>query len=215
MYTETSSCTPANGCPQNQGSLPGGCGALAFPFVAMQQQDPPRYDQREALQQGTLFPGLDLPFHKELRSRFPAANNALSELMALDFAIDELGLYLVTHADDQEVLNLYWKYIALAREGRARYQEQYGPLTQTTVTEGGYAYYLKDGTLHLKRSGTETGSVIAAWYDGSGKLLGMRILNQQELDIPVPGAAKTVKIFAAAKGSYAPLCKAIELRAAG
>ena len=102
MYTETSSCTPANGCPQNQGSLPGGCGALAFPFVAMQQQDPPRYDQREALQQGTLFPGLDLPFHKELRSRFPAANNALSELMALDFAIDELGLYLVTHADDQE-----------------------------------------------------------------------------------------------------------------
>ena len=37
--------------------------------------------------------------------------------MALDFAIDELGLYLVTHADDQEVLNLYWKYIALAKEG--------------------------------------------------------------------------------------------------
>ena len=106
MYTETSSCTPANGCPQNQGSLPGGCGALAFPFVAMQQQDPPRYDQ----------------------------------LMALDFAIDELGLYLVTHADDQEVLNLYWKYIALAKEGRARYQEQYGPLTQTTVTEGGYRW---------------------------------------------------------------------------
>ena len=140
LYTETSSCTPANGCPQNQGSLPGGCGALAFPFVAMQQQDPPRYDQREALQQGTLFPGLDLPFHKELRSRFPAANNALSELMALDFAIDELGLYLVTHADDQEVLNLYWKYIALAKEGRARYQEQYGPLTQTTVTEGGYRW---------------------------------------------------------------------------
>lgn len=114
--------------------------ALAFPFVAMQQQDPPRYDQREALQQGTLFPGLDLPFHKELRSRFPAANSALSELMALDFAIDELGLYLVTHADDKEVLDLYWKYIALAKEGRARYQEQYGPLTQTAVTEGGYKW---------------------------------------------------------------------------
>lgn len=113
--------------PQNQGSLPGGCGALAFPFVAMQQQDPPRYDQREALQQGTLFPGLDLPFHKELRSRFPAANNALSELMALDFAIDELGLYLVTHADDQEVLNLYWKYIALAKEGRAGIRSSTAP----------------------------------------------------------------------------------------
>ena len=30
--------------------------------------------------------------------------------------------------------------IALAKEGRARYQEQYGPLTQTTVTEGGYRW---------------------------------------------------------------------------
>ena len=77
--------------------------------------------------QGTLFPGLDLPFRKELRSRFPQVNEALLELMALDFAIDELGLYLVTHADDKEVLDLYWKYIALAKEGRARYQEQYGP----------------------------------------------------------------------------------------
>ena len=61
---------------------------------------------------------MGLPFHKELRSRFPAANSALSELMALDFAIDELGLYLVTHADDKEVLDLYWKYIALAKDGQ-------------------------------------------------------------------------------------------------
>lgn len=107
------------------------------------------------------------------------------------------------------------QYVLLQRPSRPEtiYSIQISPYI--TVTEGGYAYYLKDGTLHLKRSGTETGSVIAAWYDGSGKLLGMRILNQQELDIPVPGAAKTVKIFAAAKGSYAPLCKAIELRAAG
>ena len=80
---------------------------------------------------------------KELKSRFPAANTALSELMALDFAIDELGLYLVTHAEDQEVLALYWEYIRLAQDGRARYEAQYGPLTQTTVTEGGYRW-LKD-----------------------------------------------------------------------
>ena len=107
------------------------------------------------------------------------------------------------------------QYVLLQRPSRPEtiYSIQISPYI--TVTEGGYAYYLKDGTLHLKRSGTETGSVIAAWYDGSGKLLGMRILNQQGLDIPVPGAVKTVKIFAAAKGSYAPLCKAIELRAAG
>ena len=143
MYTEITNAAAENKCPEGKGQLPGRCAAMAFPFVAMQGQDPKRYDQREALQQGTLFPGLDLPFHKELKSRFPAANTALSELMALDFAIDDLGLYLVTHAEDQEVLALYWEYIRLAQEGRARYEAQYGPLTQTTVTEGGYRW-LKD-----------------------------------------------------------------------
>lgn len=143
MYTEITNAAAENKCLEGKGQLPGRCAAMAFPFVAMQGQDPKRYDQREALQQGTLFPGLDLPFHKELKSRFPAANTALSELMALDFAIDELGLYLVTHAEDQEVLALYWEYIRLAQEGRARYEAQYGPLTQTTVTEGGYRW-LKD-----------------------------------------------------------------------
>ena len=64
--------------------------------------------------------------------------------MALDFAIDELGLYLVTHAQDQEVLQLYWSYIKLANEGREKYEKRYGPLTQTTLTpEDGYAW-LKD-----------------------------------------------------------------------
>lgn len=104
------------------------------------------------------------------------------------------------------------QYVLLQRPSRPEtiYSIQISPYI--TVTEGGYAYYLKDGTLHLKRSGTETGSVIAAWYDGSGKLLGMRILNQQELDIPVPGA-KTVKVFAVAETSYTPLCEATVLLA--
>ena len=153
MYTEITNAAAENKC-RREGQLPGRCAAMAFPFVAMQGQDPKRYDQREALQQGTLFPGLDLPFHKELKSRFPAANTALSELMALDFAIDELGLYLVTHAEDQEVLALYWEYIRLAQEGRARYEAQYGPLTQTTVTEGGYRW-LKDPWPWMKEVRTD------------------------------------------------------------
>ena len=127
MYTEkTPAAAPAcavsaSACGGHSGSLPGSCGAMAFPFIAVQPDNPPRYNNKEALQQGTLFPGLDLPFHRELKSRFPAANTALSELMALDLAIDELGLYLTTHADDEEALQLYWDYIRLGREGRAKY----------------------------------------------------------------------------------------------
>lgn len=127
-------------CSDREGSLPGRCAPLVFPYVPMQNNNPKRYDQRQALQQGTLFPGLDLPFHRDLKSRFPAANSALSELMALDFAIDELGLYLTTHANDQEALELYWSYIRLAKEGRKKYEAAYGPLLQTTITEGSYQW---------------------------------------------------------------------------
>ena len=145
MYSEKSNAAEAqsaaqSACRNADGSLPGKCAALAFPYVAMQQNDPKRYGQKEALQQGTLFPGLNLPFHKELKSRFPAANTPLSELMALDFAIDELGLYLTTHADDEEVLKLYWSYVKLAQEGRKKYQETYGPLLQTDLTPGSYKW---------------------------------------------------------------------------
>ena len=68
-------------CREGTGQLPA-CGALAFPYVAMQGSAPMRYDDQEALRQGTLFPGLDLPFHKELRSRFPQVDGPLLELMA-------------------------------------------------------------------------------------------------------------------------------------
>lgn len=77
----------------------------------------------------------------------------------------------------------------------------------TAVTAGGYAYYLEGKTLYLKPSGTQSGSVIAAWYAEDGKLLGMGFLNGEELTADVSDA-KTVKIFAAANTDYHPLCEA-------
>ena len=127
-------------CAAGCGSLPGYCAPLVFPYVPMQENNPPRYSQQDAMNAGTLFPELNLPFHKVLKSRFPAKNTALSELMALDFAIDELGLYLTTHANDKEVLNLYWAYIKLGREGREKYEEMYGPLLQTDLTPGSFKW---------------------------------------------------------------------------
>lgn len=129
-----------SGCDTRFGSLPGTCASLAFPYIPMQSDNPERYSQQDGLIVGTLFPGLNLPFHTELKTKFPAINSALSELMALDFAIDELGLYLTTHPNDEEVLNLYWAYIKLGREGREKYEEQYGPLLQTDLTPGSFAW---------------------------------------------------------------------------
>lgn len=132
--------TNTNGCGTFAGSLPGVCAPMAFPYIPMQENDPPRYSQNDAMRAGTLFPGLNLPFHKEIRSRFPAENTALSELMALDFAIDELGLYLTTHPNDGEVLELYWSYIRLGQQGREKYEATYGPLLQTDITPGGFKW---------------------------------------------------------------------------
>lgn len=135
---------PAVSCGVDKGSLPGTCAPMAFPYVPMQDNNPVRFSRMEALQTGTLFPGLDLPFKMAIQSKNKLANTALVELMALDFGIQELGLYLVTHADDQEALQLYWSYVKLAEEGRKKYQKMYGPLLQTDLTpEDGYAW-LKD-----------------------------------------------------------------------
>ena len=131
-------------CGSDKGSLPGCCAPLAFPYIPMQEANPVRYSRMEALQTGTLFPGLDLPFKAAIQEKTKLANTALVELMALDFALQELGLYLTTHADDQEVLQLYWSYVKLSQEGREKYQKLYGPLHMTDLTpEDGFAW-LKD-----------------------------------------------------------------------
>lgn len=127
-------------CGAGNGALPAPCAPLAFPYIPMQENNPPRFSNEEALKSGTLFPGLNLPFKAAMASAAPMENTALVELMALDFAVDELGLYLTTHPGDQEVLSLYWSYVKLADEGRKKYREMYGPLFQTDVTEGGYEW---------------------------------------------------------------------------
>ena len=143
VVTPKQAAQPLPECGPMEGSLPGKCASMAFPYIPMQNDNPVRYSQQDALQNGTLFPGLNLPFHAEINARAPAGNPALVELMALDFAIDELGLYLVTHANDVEALNLYWSYIKLANEGRVKYEKMYGRLLQTDMTGNSYTW-IKD-----------------------------------------------------------------------
>ena len=135
---------PEGTCQVTEGMLPGKCAAMAFPFIAMQSEHAERYDSNEALKNGTLFPGLHLPFHAEMQSRFPTVPAALAELMALDFAIDEMGLYLDTHPNDSEALELFNSYIKLAQEGRRKYESMYGPLAKRYVSEDGKYTWIND-----------------------------------------------------------------------
>ena len=126
------------------GALPGKSAGMVFPYVPMQSNSPKVYPQAEGLENGTLFPGLNLPFQKEIKTRLNCSNTALCELMALDFAVAELGLYLDTHKEDQEAFALYQNYVALYREGKEKYEKQYGPLEQSSAARGSSYNWLEN-----------------------------------------------------------------------
>ena len=125
------------------GSLPEAA-PLAFPYVPMQLEDPPKYSSEDALTRGTLFPGLDLPFMNRANKTNPYAGTPLGELMGLDFMIKELNLYLDTHPDDEEAFALLKTVIGLAEEGRERYVRTYGPITVKDLQNCSRYTWLRD-----------------------------------------------------------------------
>ena len=60
----------AASCPDSNGTLPS-CAGLAVPYVPFQQNNPQKYAQTEALSNGTLFPGLNLPFRLAVNGSSP------------------------------------------------------------------------------------------------------------------------------------------------
>ena len=128
-------------CDSGTGALPS-CAPLAVPFVPLQENGS-RYCRKDALAQGTLFPELNLPFHLAVKGS-EVEQTPLSELQALCFVLNELGLYLDTHPEDQEAFALFQRYAALEKEGRSRYEAQYGPLTQTAAAESQHYTWVHD-----------------------------------------------------------------------
>lgn len=53
----------------------------------------------------------------------------LHKIMAYDFGITELALYLDTHSDDERALCLHNRYCKEAKDLKDKYQKVYGPLT--------------------------------------------------------------------------------------
>ena len=124
------------------GSLPGAYAPLALSYVPMQISAAPNYDAEEALARGTLFPGLDLPFMNIVNEKAP--DTPIAELMALDFVIDELELYLDTHPEDTEAFALYQNLLALRKEARERYIRLYGVINQCDQLGQDAYTWLKD-----------------------------------------------------------------------
>ena len=115
---------------------------LASAHVNMQASVTPRYDKDTALQQGTLFPALNLPF-KNILNIHGVVNTPLGELQAISFAVEELGLYLDTHPHDAEAMALRDSYVQLMKKGMEAYEKQFGPLDHHALmgsAGGGYPW---------------------------------------------------------------------------
>ena len=112
---------------------------LANPYVPFQLDNPPKYGTNEAVIRGTLFPGLDLPFMGKVNKN-PLPVTPLTELQTLAFVIQELALYLDTHRNDKEAVEIYQQYQKLYDEGVKKYEKLYGPLNHLSQSQGEYRW---------------------------------------------------------------------------
>ena len=101
---------------------------LANPYVPFQRNNPPRYEARKGFVRGTMYPGLDLPFMGLVNNQ-EVPITPLSELQVLGFALNDLALYLDTHRDDKEALEVYRAYQQIYHKGMMEYSEKYAPLS--------------------------------------------------------------------------------------
>ncbi len=121
-----------------EGKLPA-VAPLANPYVPFQLMDPPRYEPRKALVRGTLFPGLDLPFMGMVnKNELPVT--PLTELQTMAFILQEMALYLDTHRDDKDALEIYQSFQKMYQQGCEMYEKQCGPLNHMSVSNGEYRW---------------------------------------------------------------------------
>ena len=116
---------------------------LANPYVPFQLENPPKYDPRWAMIRGTLYPGLDLPFMGMVNQKEKPVTPS-TDLQALGFAVQELALYLDTHPQDTEALELYRSYQKLLHKAMMAYTEGCGPLNHMTAADDKTYSWLDD-----------------------------------------------------------------------
>lgn len=115
---------------------------LANPYVPFQRANPPRYEAAKGIIRGTMYPGLDLPFMGRVNNR-ELAVTPLSQLQVLAFALQDLALYLDTHRNDEEALEVYRAYQDIYHKGMMEYNE-HSPLTHNMPTDSKDYAWLND-----------------------------------------------------------------------
>ncbi len=123
---------------------------LAMASVPKQEWREP-YDLLTALEEGTIFPCLNLTFYKSPAGKTACKTNSgmpdmaqknreelMSHLAAVSFAINDLTLYLDTHPDCPNGTALFYKLLEERLKVLTVFAEKFYPLTQTSMVTGDF-----------------------------------------------------------------------------
>ena len=124
-----------------EGRLPA-LAPLANPYVPFQMECPPLYEPGKALIRGTVYEGLDLPFMGMVNQQ-EKPMTPKTQLQTLAFMIQELALYLDTHPNDKEALELYRNYQKVYHKQMMEYNEE-RPLKHGLPVQGERYRWLDD-----------------------------------------------------------------------
>lgn len=123
---------------------------LAMVSVPKQEWCEP-YDFTKALEEGTIFPCLNLTFFKAPEGKChckPCSNTPdptqqnreelMSQIMAVSFALNDMTLYLDTHPDCAKGNALFRELLEKRLHLLAVFAERFYPLTQLSMVTGNY-----------------------------------------------------------------------------
>ena len=123
---------------------------LAIATVPKQEWCEP-YDFQTALEEGTLFPCLNLPFFKApvQKSKYSTHDThadisqqnreeMMSQLTAVSFALNDLTLYLDTHPDCPKGTELFYQLLDKRLNLLSEFTSKFYPLTQISMITGHY-----------------------------------------------------------------------------
>lgn len=128
------------------------------------------YDFSEALQEGTIFPELNLPFYLADHASLPKDGKAdhpdplsvqdgreqlMRKICEISFVLDDLTLYLDTHCDDRQALKILEESSRLRQDLMKEFANRYYPLTRDCMAKSSCESFCE----HAKES-------VFAWEKG-------------------------------------------------
>ena len=105
------------------------------------------YDPYDGLIRGNMFKNLYDPYKLKQPYEIKPMNqqaDILTHIDALCFACVDLNLYLDTHPDNKQAIQLFNKYCKEKEELIKKYESQYGPLTLDSDSLNNYPWAWND-----------------------------------------------------------------------